>query len=166
MQEATFYLNDEGILFIMKTTVLIAFLKIASSLNIACPWKIVFFFFLAACLKLKLCPLLFFYCKTTGSLQRNQKKYRAFHKTVNTESKRKTPPLHRLIKKEFPEWWKRVFPFHLMFLIAVLMNGLNLSYLSCSTEKVIFSSCSPKLLLLLYSGISIDTLSILLLQAQ
>lgn len=43
MQEATFYLNGEEILFIMKTTVLIAFLKIASSFNIACPWKIVFF---------------------------------------------------------------------------------------------------------------------------
>lgn len=37
MQEATFYSNDEGIFFIVKTTVLIACFKIASSLNIACP---------------------------------------------------------------------------------------------------------------------------------
>lgn len=55
MQEATFYLNDEGILFIMKTTILIAFLKIASSLNIACPWK--FVFFLPCCLsEIKIMP--------------------------------------------------------------------------------------------------------------
>lgn len=148
-------------LFIMKSTVLIAFLKLPAVLTLLVLEKLSFF--LPCCLsEIKIMPIYFF---STLKLLVPSKEIK-INITVNTQSKRKTPPLCRFIKKELPERWRRVFPFHLMLLIAVLMNGLNLSCLSCSTEQVIFSSCSPKLLLLLYSGISIDTLSILQFQAQ
>lgn len=104
MQEAIFYINAKGFLFIMRGTVLIALLKKeCQQSNIVWPWKIIFSFSLLSvwnendarfCLN----------SQNTGSQQRNQKRYCALPKKKKKTHTKQAKKLHHctyiLIKKQ------------------------------------------------------------------